>query len=204
MALTATQDITVAAARRGISIRAADANLAELTEWSEKLFEKMPLCRKSIDAESDFCQCASAKIEISRDRLAFRHFAGDDRRTLNDAYGQRKSRSISPAQHLWLIWRSRRSCRAQFASLDRLYVNRRCNRGGGYRFPRSYRRARQVGPLSVDAPGAVSGGHPIVHFRAGVALGQSGQRNQTKPCEHRHARLGRRLIHGQSQAFQTS
>src|SRR5260221_3547785 len=94
LTLNATQDITVGGrARRGtFQYTLQDANIAELTEWSEKLVEKLRTLPQIEDAASDLLANApQLKLDINRDQASrFGISPQQIDATLNDAYGQRQ------------------------------------------------------------------------------------------------------------------
>src|SRR5258707_1003438 len=176
--LNATQDITVGGrARRGsFQYTLQDANIAELTEWSEKLVEKLRILPQIEDATSDLLANApQLKIEINRDQAS--RFGISPQMidaTLNDAYGQRQiTQYFTQLNTYWLILEITPELQGTFASLDRLYVKSPLT---GAAVPLSALvtvNSSDVGPLSVTHQGQFPAVTLSFSLRAGVALGDA-------------------------------
>ena len=176
--LNATQDITVGGrARRGsFQYTLQDANIAELTEWSEKLLEKLRTLPQINDAASDLLANApQLKIEINRDQAS--RFGISPQMidgTLNDAYGQRQiTQYFTQLDTYWVILEITPELQGTFASLDRLYVKSPLT---GAAVPLSTLvtvNSTEVGPLSVTHQGQFPAVTLSFTLRAGVALGEA-------------------------------
>ncbi|HMI97350.1 MAG TPA: efflux RND transporter permease subunit, partial [Micropepsaceae bacterium] len=176
--LNATQDITVGGrARRGsFQYTLQDANIAELTEWSEKLVEKLSTLAQINDAASDLLANApQLKIEINRDQAS--RFGISPQMidaTLNDAYGQRQiTQYFTQLDTYWVILEITPELQGTFASLDRLYVKSPLT---GAAVPLSTLvslNSTEVGPLSVTHQGQFPAVTLSFTLRAGVALGEA-------------------------------
>ena len=122
------QDITVGGRTPAgsSSTRCRDADIAELTEWSQKMLERCGRCRKSPMRRRDLLANApQIRVAINRDQASrFGISPQTDRR-----HAQRRltasgrSRSISRSSTpTGSFSRSRRELQGNLASLDRLYV----------------------------------------------------------------------------------
>jgi HAE1 family hydrophobic/amphiphilic exporter-1 len=176
--LNATQDITVGGrARRGsFQYTLQDANIAELTEWSDKLVEKLRTLPQIEDAASDLLANApQLKIDINRDQAS--RFGISPQMidaTLNDAYGQRQiTQYFTQLDTYWVILEITPELQGTFASLDRLYVKSPLT---GAAVPLSTLvsvNSTEVGPLSVTHQGQFPAVTLSFTLRAGVALGEA-------------------------------
>src|SRR5207237_2062841 len=104
----AVQDITVGgrASRGNFQYTLQDTNLTELTEWSQKLLDKMRALPQITDAATDLLANApQLKVAINRDqasRFGISKQAIDD--TLNDAYGQRQvAQYFTQLNTYWIV-----------------------------------------------------------------------------------------------------
>ena len=102
------QDITVGGriARAAFQYTLQDSNVAELTEWSKKMLEKLRTLPQIVDVASDLLSNApQLKVSINRDqasRFGISAQAIDD--TLNDAYGQRQiTQYFTQLNTYWVI-----------------------------------------------------------------------------------------------------
>ncbi len=176
--LNATQDITVGGrARRGsFQYTLQDANIAELTEWSEKLVEKLRILPQIEDATSDLLANApQLKIEINRDQAS--RFGISPQMidaTLNDAYGQRQiTQYFTQLDTYWVILEITPELQGTFASLDRLYVKSPLTGGTVPLSTLVSVNSTEVGPLSVTHQGQFPAVTLSFTLRAGVALGEA-------------------------------
>jgi HAE1 family hydrophobic/amphiphilic exporter-1 len=142
------QDITVGGriARAAFQYTLQDPNIAELTEWSQKLMEKMRTLPELVDVSTDLLASAALKVTINRDQPPFRISAQMIDDTLNDAYGQRQiTQYFTQLNTYWIILETCRKCRrASFARthLHQITADRRGGAAvgaGGRRFQRSGR-----------------------------------------------------------------
>ena len=129
LTLRATQDINVggggARARGNFQYTVQSPNLDELSEWSQKLLEKMRALPEIADASSDLLANApQVRVAINRDaaaRFGITPAAIDN--TLNDAYGQRQvTQYYTQLDTHWVVLEITPELQGSFASLDRLYI----------------------------------------------------------------------------------
>jgi HAE1 family hydrophobic/amphiphilic exporter-1 len=207
--LNATQDITVGGrARRGsFQYTLQDANIAELTEWSEKLLEKLQSLPQIEDATSDLLANApQLKIEINRDQAS--RFGISPQMidaTLNDAYGQRQiTQYFTQLDTYWLILEINPELQGTFASLDRLYVKSPLTGGTVPLSTLVTINSTEVGPLSVTHQGQFPAVTLSFTLRARVALGEAV--NAINQAVREIAMPGTVVsgFTGNAQAFQTS
>jgi hydrophobe/amphiphile efflux-1 (HAE1) family protein len=127
LALNAVQDITVGgrAARASFQYTLKDTNLAELSEWSQRLLDKMQTLPQINDAATDLLSSApQLQLVINRDQASrFGISPQDIDDTLNDAYGQRQvAQYFTQLNTYWIVLEITPELQGAFASLDRLYV----------------------------------------------------------------------------------
>jgi len=128
LALNPTQDITVGGrgARRGtFQYTLQDPNLEELSEWSDRLLEKMQTLPEITDAASDLLANApQVKLVINRDQASRFGISPEViDATLNDAYGQRQvTQYFTQLNTYWVILEIKPELQGTFTSLDKLYV----------------------------------------------------------------------------------
>jgi multidrug efflux pump subunit AcrB len=176
--LQATQDITVGgrAARGSFQYTLQDANIPELTEWSQKLVERMRALPQIADPASDLLASAPRlKVTINRDqaaRFGITPQAIDD--TLNDAYGQRQiTQYFTQLNTYFVILEVTPALQDTFASLGRIYVKSPLT---GAAVPLSSLvtvDSTKVGPLSVSRQSQFPAVTLSFNLRAGVALGEA-------------------------------
>jgi HAE1 family hydrophobic/amphiphilic exporter-1 len=172
------QDITVGGrlARAAFQYTIQDPNLPELTEWAQKLLDKMRTLPELTDVGSDLLfRAPQLKVTINRDqasRFGISAQAIDD--TLNDAYGQRQiTQFFTQLNTYWLILEIPPEQQATLESLDRLYVKSPLT---GAAVPLSALvevDSYAVGPLSINHQGQFPAATLTFNLRAGTALGQA-------------------------------
>jgi HAE1 family hydrophobic/amphiphilic exporter-1 len=175
--LQAAQDITVGGriARAAFQYTLQDPDIAELTEWSQKLLDKMRTLPELVDASSDLLASApQLKVTINRDQASRFGISAqmiDD--TLNDAYGQRQvTQYFTQLNTYFLILEILPELQSSLESFDRIYVKSPLT---GAAVPLSAlvdADSYRTGPLSVnhqEFPSATL----TFNLRAGVALGEA-------------------------------
>jgi hydrophobe/amphiphile efflux-1 (HAE1) family protein len=176
--LQAAQDITVGGriARSAFQYTLQDPDIAELTEWSQKLLDKMRALPELVDVSSDLLASApQLKITINRDqasRFGISPQMIDD--TLNDAYGQRQiTQYFTQLNTYFLILEILPELQSSLESLDRIYVKSPLT---GAAVPLSAlvdSDSYKTGPLSVNHQGQFPSATLTFNLRAGVALGEA-------------------------------
>ena len=176
--LQAIQDITVGgrSSRASFQYTLQDPNLHELTEWSEKLFEKLKTVPELRDVSTDLLASAPRlRVTINRDqasRFGITAQAIDD--TLNDAYGQRQITQYFTQLNTYpLILEVPPRLQASFDLLDRVYVKSPLT---GQAVPLSVLTtidSDKIGPLSVTHQGQFPATTLSFNLAPGVALGQA-------------------------------
>jgi hydrophobe/amphiphile efflux-1 (HAE1) family protein len=172
------QDITVGGriARAAFQYTLQDPNISELTEWAQKLLEKMRTLPELVDVGTDLLfRAPQLKVTINRDqasRFGISAQAIDD--TLNDAYGQRQiDQYFTQLNTYWLILEIPLEQQMTLESLDRLYVKSPLT---GAAVPLSALvdiDSYTVGPLSINHQGQFPAATLTFNLRAGYALGQA-------------------------------
>jgi hydrophobe/amphiphile efflux-1 (HAE1) family protein len=172
------QDITVGGriARAAFQYTLQDPNISELTEWAQKLLDKMRTLPELVDVGSDLLfRAPQLKVKINRDqasRFGISPQAIDD--TLNDAYGQRQiAQYFTQLNTYWLILEIPPEQQTTLESLDRLYVKSPLT---GAAVPLSAlvdTDSYSVGPLSINHQGQFPAATLTFNLRAGYALGQA-------------------------------
>jgi hydrophobe/amphiphile efflux-1 (HAE1) family protein len=176
--LQVTQDINVGArfGRGSFQYTMQGVDVGELTEWSQKLLEKMRTLPELADATSDLLANApQLRVTINRDqasRFGISPQLIDD--TLNDAYGQRQiTQYLTQINANPVILEITPELQASLASLDRIYVKSPLT---GQAVPLSALvevDSSRVGPLSVTHQGQFPAVTLTFNLRAGAALGQA-------------------------------
>jgi hydrophobe/amphiphile efflux-1 (HAE1) family protein len=172
------QDITVGGriGRAAFQYTLQDPNIAELTEWSAKLLDKMKTLPEIVDVGTDLLTNAlQLKVTINRDqasRFGISAQAIDD--TLNDAYGQRQiAQYFTQLNTYWIILEVLPDMVKSLESLDRLYVKSPLT---GRAVPLSAVAdidTYKIGPLSINHQGQFPAATLTFNLRAGVALGEA-------------------------------
>jgi len=172
------QDITVGGrlARAAFQYTLQDPNLSELTDWAQKLYDKMRTVSELTDVGSDLLfRAPQLKVTINRDQASrFGVSAQQIDDTLNDAYGQRQiTQYFTQLNTYWLVLEIPQDQQETLASLDRLYVKSPLT---GAAVPLSALvdvDSYVVGPLSINHQGQFPSATLTFNLRAGVALGQA-------------------------------
>jgi hydrophobe/amphiphile efflux-1 (HAE1) family protein len=172
------QDITVGGrtTRSAFQYTLQDPNIAELTEWSQKLMEKMRTLPEIVDVNSDLLAAApQLKVSINRDqasRFGISAQAIDD--TLNDAYGQRQiTQYFTQLNTYWIILEILPEMQTSLESLDHIYVHSPLS---GAAVPLSALvdiDSYKIGPLSINHQGQFPAVTLTFNLRAGTALGEA-------------------------------
>jgi hydrophobe/amphiphile efflux-1 (HAE1) family protein len=172
------QDITVGGriGRAAFQYTLQDPNIAELTEWSAKLLDKMKTLPEIVDVGTDLLTNAlQLKVTINRDqasRFGISAQAIDD--TLNDAYGQRQiAQYFTQLNTYWIILEVLPDMVKSLESPDRLYVKSPLT---GRAVPLSAVAdfdTYKIGPLSINHQGQFPSATLTFNLRAGVALGEA-------------------------------
>src|SRR5262249_5127995 len=125
--LQPSQDITVGGriSRAQFQYTLQDSNIEELTEWSQKMMEKMQTLPQLADVSTDLLSNApQLKITINRDQaspLGISPQMIDD--TLNDAFGHRQiTQYFTQLKTYFIILEILPDQQKDLATLDRLYV----------------------------------------------------------------------------------
>jgi hydrophobe/amphiphile efflux-1 (HAE1) family protein len=203
------QDITVGGrtARAAFQYTLQDPNIAELTEWSQKLMDKMRTLPELVDVSTDLLASApQLKVTINRDqasRFGISAQAIDD--TLNDAYGQRQiTQYFTQLNTYWIILEILPDMQSSLESLDRIYIKSPLT---GAAVPLSAlvdADSYKIGPLSINHQGQFPAVTLTFNLRAGVALGEAVDAINKAAGEigMPNAVLG--TFQGNAQAFQSS
>jgi HAE1 family hydrophobic/amphiphilic exporter-1 len=172
------QDITVGGrpARGQYQYTLQDSNIAELTEWSTKMLEKMRTLPMLADVATDLQATApQLTIAVNRDqasRFGISPQAIDD--TLNDAYGQRQiTQYFTQLNTYGVIEEILPELQQSLESLDRIYVKSPLT---GAAVPLSSLvtvDSQKVGPLQVAHQGQIPAVTLTFNLPPGVALGQA-------------------------------
>ena len=207
--LQPTQDITVGGriTRGSFQYTLQDPNFAELTEWSQRMLDKMRTLPELADASTDLLANApQLKVSINREQASrFGISRADDRR-----HAQRRLRPAADhpvfhaAQHLWVIQEITPELQAHSTSLDRLYIKSPLT---GAAVPMSSLvnfDSRRSDRWRSIASIAVSGGHAHFQPAPGVALGQAVDAISKAAQEIGMPASVIATFQGNAQAFQTS
>ena len=173
-----TQDITVGGriARASFQYTLQDSDIAELSEWSEKLLEKIRTLPELADVSSDLLANApQLKITINRDqasRFGISPQTIDD--ILNDAYGQRQiTQYYTQLKTYWIILEILPEQQKDLASLDLLYVKSPLTGGAVPLSALVNIDSGKVGPLSIAHQGQFPAVTLTFNLQPGIALGQA-------------------------------
>jgi hydrophobe/amphiphile efflux-1 (HAE1) family protein len=176
--LQPTQDITVGGriGRGSFQYTLQDSDFAELTEWSQKMLERMRALPQLADASSDLLANApQLKIDINRDqasRFGISPQLIDD--TLNDAYGQRQiTQYFTQLNTYWLIEEITPELQKSLDSLDRIYVKSPLTGGAVPLSSLVDIDSDQVGPLMISHQAQFPAVTLAFNLQPGVALGQA-------------------------------
>ena len=202
MFLQATQDITVGGriARASFQYTLQDSNLDELSEWSDKMLDKMRTLPQITDVASDLLANApQLKITINRDqasRFGISPQLIDD--TLNDAFGQRQiTQYFTQLKTYFVILEILPELQKDLSTLNRLYVKSPLTGGAVPLSSLVDVDTSKVGPLSVVAPGPVPGGDADVQPAARRRARRGGRRHRRGRARHPDAVLDHPDLPGQ-------
>jgi len=153
-----------------------DTNFAELTQWSQKMLEKMKTLPQLADASSDLLANApQIKVTINRDQAARFGISPqmiDD--TLNDAYGQRQvTQFFTQLNTYWLIEEVTEDLRTSLSSLDRIYVKSPLTGGAVPLSALVDIDSNSVGPLLISHQAQFPAVTLTFNLQPGVALGDA-------------------------------
>jgi hydrophobe/amphiphile efflux-1 (HAE1) family protein len=176
--LQPTQDINVGGriARGSYQYTLQDSNFPELTEWSQKMLDKMRTLPQLADSSSDLLADApQLKITINRDqasRFGISTQTIDD--TLNDAYGQREiTQYFTQLNTYWVVEEITPELQKSLASLDRIYVKSPLTGGEVPLSSLVDADSSQVGPLLISHQAQFPAVTLTFNLQPGVALGQA-------------------------------
>jgi hydrophobe/amphiphile efflux-1 (HAE1) family protein len=207
--LNSVQDITVGgrAPRANFQYTLQDTNLAELTEWSQKLLDKMRILPQITDTESDLLANApQLRLSINRDqasRFGISPQAIDD--TLNDAYGQRQvAQYFTQLNTYWIVLEITPELQGTLASLDRLYVKSPLTGGAVPLSALVSADSTPVGALSVTHQDQFPSVTLSFNLRRGVALGEATNAIMEAAREIHMPGTVVGAFTGNAQAFQTA
>ena len=172
------QDITVGGriARASFQYTLQDADISELSEWSDKLLEKMRTLPELADVSSDLLANApQLKITINRDqasRFGISPQVIDD--TLNDAFGQRQiTQYFTQLKTYWIVLEILPEQQKDLASLNLLYVKSPLTGGAVPLSALVDVDSGVAGPLSIAHQGQFPAVTLTFNLQPGVALGQA-------------------------------
>jgi hydrophobe/amphiphile efflux-1 (HAE1) family protein len=172
------QDITVGGrvARASFQYTLQDSNIEELTEWSQKMLEKMRTLPELADVSSDLLANApQLKITINRDQAARFGISPqliDD--TLNDAFGQRQiTQYFTQLKTYFVILEILPDQQRDIATLDRIYVKSPLTGGAVPLSSLVDVDSGKTGPLSIAHQGQFPAVTLSFNLQPNVALGQA-------------------------------
>ena len=153
-----------------------DTNFAELTQWSQKMLEKLKTLPQLADASSDLLANApQIKVNINRDQAARFGISPqmiDD--TLNDAYGQRQvTQFFTQLNTYWVIEEVTEDLRTSLSSLDRIYVKSPLTGGAVPLSALVDIDTNKVGPLLISHQAQFPAVTLTFNLQPGVALGDA-------------------------------
>jgi hydrophobe/amphiphile efflux-1 (HAE1) family protein len=176
--LQPSQDITVGGriARASFQYTLQDSNIEELTEWSQKMLEKMRTLPELADVSSDLLANApQLKITINRDQAARFGISPqliDD--TLNDAFGQRQiTQYFTQLKTYFVILEILPDQQQDIATLDRIYVKSPLTGGAVPLSSLVDVDSGKTGPLSIAHQGQFPAVTLSFNLQPNVALGQA-------------------------------
>ena len=203
------QDITVGGriSRAQFQYTLQDANLAELTEWTPRLLNKLKTLPELADVSSDLLANAPQfTVSINRDqaaRFGIQPQLIDD--TLNDAYGQRQIvQYYTQLDSYNVILEIPPEMQADLTSLNNIYVKASAT---GQAVPLSTLvnvDTQKVGPLQVSHQGQFPAATLSFNLRPGVSLGQAVDAIQRAAGDIGKPNTLIGSFQGNAQAFQTS
>jgi hydrophobic/amphiphilic exporter-1 (mainly G- bacteria), HAE1 family len=176
--MQAAQDINVGVrlSRGGFEYTLQAVNIAELTEWSQKLLEKMRTVPEIADASSDLlANSPQLKMTINRDQASRFGISAqliDD--TLYDAYGQRQvTQYYTQLNTSPVILEITPELQTDLTSLEHIYVKSPVTGGVVPLTALVDVDSYKVGPLAITHQGQFPAVTLAFNLRQGVALGQA-------------------------------
>jgi hydrophobe/amphiphile efflux-1 (HAE1) family protein len=176
--MQAAQDINVGVrlSRGGFEYTLQAVNIAELTEWSQKLLEKMRTLPEILDASSDLlANSPQLKMTINRDQASRFGISAqliDD--TLYDAYGQRQvTQYYTQLNTSPVILEITPELQSDLTSLEHIYVKSPVTGGVVPLTALVDVDSYKVGPLAITHQGQFPAVTLAFNLRQGVALGQA-------------------------------
>lgn len=173
-----TQDITVGgrSSRGSFQYTLQSVDVAELSDWSQKMLEKMRTLPQLADVATDLLSDApQIKVTINRDqasRFGISPQLIDD--TLNDAYGQRRiTQYFTQLNTYSIILELLPELQRDFSSLDRIYLKSPLTNAAVPMSALVTLDSSRVGPLSVTHQGQFPAVTLSFNLRPGVALSQA-------------------------------
>ena len=207
--LQPSQDITVGGriARASFQYTLQDSNLDELTEWSNKMLDKMRTLPQITDVGSDLlANSPQLKISINRDqasRFGISPQLIDD--TLNDAFGQRQiTQYFTQLKTYFVILEVLPEMQKDLTTLSRLYVKSPLTGGAVPLSSLVDVDSNKVGLLSVSHQGQFPAVTLTFNLSPGVALGQAVDAINDAAREIRMPSSILPSFQGNAQAFQNS
>jgi hydrophobe/amphiphile efflux-1 (HAE1) family protein len=176
--LQSVQDITVGGrpARGSFQYTLQDSNIAELSEWSTKMLEKLRTLPQLADAATDLVASApQLTITVNRDQAARFGISPqliDD--TLNDAYGQRQiTQYFTQLNTYGVIEEILPELQQSPASLERIYLKSPLTGGAVPLSSLVTVDSNKVGPLQISHQGQLPAVTLTFNLQPGVALGEA-------------------------------
>jgi hydrophobe/amphiphile efflux-1 (HAE1) family protein len=207
--LQPTQDINVGGriGRGSFQYTLQDTNFAELTDWSQKMLERMRTLPQLADASSDLLANApQIKVTINRNQAARFGISPqliDD--TLNDAYGQRQiTQYFTQLNTYWVIEELTPELRTSLDSLDRIYVKSPLTGGAVPLSALVDVDTSGVGPLLISHQSQFPAVTLTFNLQPGIALGQAVAAITDAARDLGMPSSVIRTFQGNAQAFQSS
>jgi multidrug efflux pump subunit AcrB len=176
--MQAAQDINlgVRLSRGGFEYTLQAVNIAELTEWSQKLLEKMRTLPEILDASSDLlANSPQLKVTINRDhasRFGISAQMIDD--TLYDAFGQRQvTQYYTQLNTSPVILEITPELQNDLTSFDHIYVKSPVTGGVVPLTALVDIDSNKVGPLAITHQGQFPAVTLAFNLRPDIALGQA-------------------------------
>jgi multidrug efflux pump subunit AcrB len=203
------QDITVGgrSSRGSFQYTLRGDDIGELSQWSQKMLEKMRTLPQIADAASDLlAEAPQIKLTINRDQAARFGISAqliDD--TLDDAYGQRQITQYFTRLNTYpVILELPPALQSDFSSLGRLYLKSPLTGAAVPLAALVTADTSGVGPLSVTHQGAFPAVTLSFNLRPGVALGEAVDAISRAAAELRMPGAVVGTFEGNAGAFQTS
>jgi hydrophobe/amphiphile efflux-1 (HAE1) family protein len=207
--LQVTQDINVGGriGRSSFQYTLQSVDIAELTEWSQKMLDKMRTLPELAEASTDLLANApQLKVTINRDQASRFGISAqliDD--TLNDAYGQRQvTQYLTQLNANPIILEILPELQTTLDSLDRIYLKSPLTNGPVPLSALVDIDSSKVGPLQITHQGQFPSVTLGFNPRAGVALGQAVEAISQAALDIGVPGSVVGTFQGNAQAFQTS